>query len=86
MLGGKDQDPAHGYILGPPLELWDSLEDIPEETRLRLHNELYYREILTAQDAKAQLGEVEAALKSALKLDRGRVVEAYNGNGHQDDR
>lgn len=77
-----DEDPAHGYVIGPPLELWDNLADFPEEVRLRLWNELYYREILTEQDADLRIPEVEAALKSALRLDVGRVREAYRGDGN----
>jgi hypothetical protein len=81
-----DEDPAHGYIIGPPLELWDRLDDVPEALRTRIHNELYYRGILTEDDAARNGREVESALKSAFRLDVGRIREAYRGDRYEEDR
>lgn len=74
-----DEDPSHGLIVGPPLELMDKLTGLSPAARVRLHNELYHREILTEADISARPREAEAALKAALKIDVGRVMEAYRG-------
>ena len=76
-----DDDPTYGLLIGPPLELRESLKEWPEELLVRLHNELYYRGLFTLDDIKTRPVEVEAALKSALKTDSRRVMEAYSGNG-----
>lgn len=85
-LASGDSDPAHGYIIGPPLELWEALEDLPEEIRLKLWNELYYRELYTSEDVRLRAGDVEGALKAALNIYGRRVTEAYNGRSHEADR
>lgn len=78
-----DADPAHGRIIGPWFleELARRGVELPEETATRLHNELYARRILTAEDADKP-GSQEAllgAMRSALRVDVMRIREAYRG-------
>lgn len=85
-LARGDDDPAHGYVIGPPLELWENLSDLPEEFRLKLWNELYYRELYTSEDVRLRAGDIEGALKAALTIYGRRVAEAYkNGRGSEAD-
>lgn len=76
-------DPAHGRIIGPWFleELARSGVELPVDTATRLHNELYARRILTAEDADRP-GNQEAligAMRSALRVDVMRIREAYRG-------
>lgn len=79
LLDKEDSDLSHGAIIGPPLELWERLDDLPEPLRLRLHNELYYRGLFSEEDIRLSPGDVDGALKAALGIYGRRVAEAYSG-------
>lgn len=68
-------DPKFGIIIGPPL--LDELE-LPTAIMIKLHNELYARGILTAEDARVRIDEVNNSVRAALRLTTEKVVEAYN--------
>ena len=72
--GKPDSDASTGIPLGPP-----SLEalKLPKELEVRLHNQLFEREIFTAQDAKRRGKELQAALKVALRVNVARLREVY---------
>lgn len=70
-----DADAPKGFIVGPP----DLSElDLPRSTMVRLHNELFHRRLLTAEDARLRRPEFVAALSSAFKVDAGRVADLYD--------
>lgn len=84
-LDETDPEIAHGLVIGPPLEITENLrERLGEETVIRLHNELFHRGLLTAEDARRNPVEVEAALKATLRVDAGLVMEAYRGDNNQE--
>lgn len=68
-------DPTMGIPLGPPDF---SALDLPEETAIRLHNQLFSRGILTKQDLKSKHKEVFAAIQAAFKVDVARVTGLYD--------
>ena len=68
-------DPTMGIPLGPPDF---SALDLPEETAIRLHNQLFSRGILTKQDLKGKHKEVFAAIQAAFKVDVARVTGLYD--------
>jgi len=73
-----DEDASLGIPLGPPPV--EAL-GLPEEVEVRLHNELFAREIFTAQDAKRRINDVVAALQAALRVDAGLIIGLYlNGS------
>lgn len=78
-----DADPAHGRIIGPWFleELAQRGVELPVETATRLHNELYARQILTAEDVDRVGGQEQilSAIRSALRIDVMRIREAYRG-------
>ena len=68
-------DPGMGIPLGPP----DcSVLDLPEETAIRLHNQLFSRGILTKKDLKGRHKEVFAAIQAAFNVDVARVTGLYD--------
>lgn len=79
----KDSDPSIGIPIGPP-----SFEDLglPLEVEVRLSNELFHRNILTAQDAIKRRSEVLLAIQAALRVDAEKVLGVYLGNGHENAR
>lgn len=77
VLDETDPEPCYGLVIGPPLEL--ERLDLGEERYIRFHNELFNRGILTWDDARRNLPEVEGALKATLRVDAGLVMEAYRG-------
>ena len=70
-----------GIPVGPP-----SLEGLglPRETEIRLHNQLYARNIFTERDARRGLHEIQAALMNALRVDAGIIVDFYATVGKDD--
>lgn len=71
-----DGDAHMGIVLGPP-----SLAELnlPLEIDVALHNQLYYRGIITARDAQTKRQEITAAIISACKVDSGRILNLYLG-------
>jgi hypothetical protein len=55
----------YGIVLGPPI-------------RIRLHNELFARRIITIADAKRNRVAVQSALLSVFALDSNRIVQEYD--------
>lgn len=72
--GVPDSQARHGMIIGPPL--LDELE-LPIVIKTRLHNELYWRGLLTGDDAQRRISEVSNAIRAALKLTTEGVLEQY---------
>lgn len=75
LVKDENDDPAYGHILGPPF--LDELE-LPEEIMVRLHNELFARNIITKKDARRRLSDIVGALMSALKVDATKIAELYD--------
>lgn len=71
-----DSEAERGIPLGPP-DL-DALH-LPPEFSLRLHNELFYRKLYTLKDVFSRNGELESALKTALKVDVNTLMTIYAG-------
>lgn len=71
-----DADARMGIVVGPP-----SLAELglPLEIDVALHNQLYYREVITARDAQQKRQEITAAIISACKVDAGRILNLYLG-------
>lgn len=63
-----------GVPAGPP-----SLEDLdlPLETEVVLHNQLFDRGIFTPKEARIKRQDIVNALMSALKIDAQRIVDLY---------
>lgn len=78
-----EADPSMGVPVGPP-----TLENLnlPKEIEVRLNNELFNRNILTAQDALKHRGEILYAVQAALKIDANSVLDMYLGAGYQNAR
>lgn len=72
---------AHmGIPVGPPSLVTLGL---PLDVEVRLNNELFYRGILTAQDATRRRPEIVAAIQSAFKVDAEKVVVLYAGRDYR---
>lgn len=70
-----DPSTAHeGIPAGPP-----SLESLglPLDVEVRLHNELFARDLLTERDALLRPEDVASAVRSAMRLSVTEVLEAY---------
>jgi hypothetical protein len=79
----SEENAAIGVPVGPP----DLSElGLPAEMEIRLNNELFYRGILTPQDALKKRPEVSAAIQSVLKLDTERIVTIYAGKDYRNGR
>jgi len=74
----SDAHASSGVPLGPP-----PLDDLglPKEVLIRLHNELFARRILTANDARQRPQEIISALSAAFRVDAVRIVNVYQGVG-----
>lgn len=72
--GASDSEASMGLPLGPPslAEL-----ELPLETEVRLHNQLYARRIFTLAEANQRRQDVFAALQAAFKVDTDSVVQLY---------
>lgn len=68
-------DPTIGIPYGPPDF---SVLGLPEETAIRLHNQLFSRGILTKQDLKGKHKEIFAAIQAAFKVDVATVTGIYD--------
>lgn len=67
-----------GVPIGPPS--LDAL-GLPKEIEIRLHNQLYEREIFTEKDARQRMRDVHSALMAALGVDVHRILAVYQGQG-----
>lgn len=76
LLPDYEPDASKGMIIGPPL--LDEL-GIDEDLMIRLHNELYRRQVFTFEDAKRRMDEIGWAISSVMKATAERVVEIYHG-------
>lgn len=65
---------AFGAVIGPP-DL--SSLGLPEETMVRLHNQLHDRRILTPADFRRRRDEVFAALQAAYRVDVQTLETLY---------
>lgn len=72
--GTPDGESSMGIPVGPP-----SLEPLglPLEVEVRLHNQLFERELLTEKDVRARRTDVVGAIQAAFKVDAGRIVQLY---------
>lgn len=70
------EDTAKGIPLGPP-----NLDELglPEETAVRLHNELFNRGVIKQADALRGRADIMGALQSAFKVDVERIMNIYLG-------
>lgn len=75
-----DSEASRGVPIGPP-DL--SALGWPKDIEVRLHNELFYRGILTPTDALKRRGEIASAIQASLKLDTEAVVVQYLGNDYK---
>ena len=75
MPNNDNSHPSMGIPIGPP-DL--SSLGLPEETAVRLHNQLFYRSILTKQDMKRKHKELFAALQAAYRVDVTKVTELFD--------
>ena len=79
----SEENAAIGVPVGPP----DLSElGLPVDMEIRLNNELFYRGILTPQDALKKRSEVSAAIQSTLKLDTEHIVTIYAGKDYRNAR
>lgn len=75
MPENDDSDPSMGIPLGPP----DFSElGLPEDTAVRLHNQMFARGILTKADLRGKQREIFAAIQAAYKVDISRVTAVYD--------
>lgn len=71
VYGRGDSAPIKGP---PPL---DSLK-LPRTLMVRLHNELFVRGLVTAEDVRRRPAEVVAALQAAYRVDASAIYNLYN--------
>lgn len=69
-----DSDASLGIPIGPPS--LDSL-GLPEEQAVRLHNQLYHRQLFTEEDMKRRRHDVTAALFATFKVDSQKIIDLY---------
>ncbi len=69
-----DSDASKGLLLGPP-----SLESLglPLEIEVRLHNQLFDRELFTVRAVKASRESVIAAVMKAIRVDAQKVIDLF---------
>lgn len=66
--------PELGFIIGPPDV---SVLGLPSEISVRLHNQLFTRNLLSKADLRGQNQQVYAALHAAFRLDFASVTSLY---------
>lgn len=69
-----DSEAKYGNPVGPPVL---SGLGLPLEVERALNRELFARGLFTFADVRKRQMDVLSALKSALSLDVGKVMEAY---------
>ena len=75
----KPEDYPMGVPMGPPP--LDSLNDMPEATRVRLHNEFHRRKLFTRSDFLRRPAEVFASLQAAYRVDVQAIHRLVTENG-----
>lgn len=78
--GVPDSEAARGLVVGPPEINADAFE-IPEETAVRLHNELFHRGLIRLRDVQRHPSEVASAIRAAYRIDVQRVMALYAEEG-----
>jgi len=73
---GHEDEAGKGIILGPP-DI--SSLNLPEEIETVLHNELFNRGLITLKDVKQRSNELNSALKFALRVNLGKLIDLYRG-------
>ena len=76
VMVGDDGNISSGTIIGPP-DVVDLLE-LPEETAIRLHNELFRRKLFSYKDVSKHPLEIQGALQKVLRLDAATITTAYH--------
>lgn len=79
--GCPDDNLRAGIPVGPPSLDVPELEYMPDVTRVRLHNALYSRGILTLADLRRRPQDAMAALQAAYKSDLQTLERIYNNQG-----
>ena len=75
MPNDSDSNPSMGIPIGPP----DSSSlGLPEDTAIRLHNQLFARGLLAKNDLKGKQKELFAAIQASYKVDITRVTELFD--------
>lgn len=74
----QDSEAVRGVPIGPPSMA--SL-GLPKDVEIRLHNQLYMRGIITANDARARVNEIPPAIAAALRVDAQAVLAIFQGIG-----
>lgn len=76
-----DEQARFGLPIGPPpLEALG----LPNALMIRLHNELYVREVFTAEDARRRPADIATAIQHALRLDAMDVQALYTAPAIED--
>jgi hypothetical protein len=70
-----DSQASMGIPVGPP-DVVDHL-NLPEPFATTLHNQLFERGLLTAQDVRHKTGSLQGAIAAAMMVDVARIHEAY---------
>jgi hypothetical protein len=78
--GAPDGEAYRGMPLGPPRLVLDW----PEAMAVRLHNELGYRRVFTADDARRRPGDILSAITAAVRADVGLIAAQYVVGGIDD--
>lgn len=63
-----------GVVLGPP-DLKIELDT--EQLNVRIHNELYARQLLTLHDLRHRPADVVAAIQAAVRIDAQELMAAW---------
>lgn len=72
--GVPDSEASRGIPIGPPSV--DPL-GLPVTIATRLHNELYIRRIFTYEQAVKMQGDINVAIRAALRAETDRVISLY---------
>lgn len=75
----RPEDYPAGIVVGPPagLDAWLEGRGWTEEQRIRLHNALHSRGLITIKEVMRRPQDVEGALKAVLKTDIQGIQRCY---------
>ena len=71
---GQEDNASIGIPVGPPDT---STLGLPEETDIRLNNELIKRGLVTKRDIRGKSQGIFAALQAALRIDMATIANLY---------
>lgn len=77
---GHEDEAALGIVLGPP-DLSELGLSVAAHTRL--HNELFDRGLITAEDVRGKAHLVFGAIQAAYKADTAAVIRLYQQQGQE---